>query len=804
MDEPSVGRSLLSMVSQRSAAATSSPLFVSDRIAPRRRRPSDLGRLCLAMAVFGLLGWASSSEPPLEQRVLTFFGDLPDWIRTLAWFGFTASGLVAVGVAALGVAVGGVGRSLIRDLATSSLLALVVALVSSRVTHGSWPNIIPEIHKSDHLQSFPMLRSSLVVMVSLVLGPYVNARAQRWLRWTSVAAIISPLLLGLTTITSLVGGVSMSVFCVAAVRLAFGSPEGLPSLNRLRATLDGLGIPVTDVAYEDEQPGTVGLATALSAGGESLDIKVYGIDAASRQRAERVWKAMWYRTAGPSPRAGRIEQAQHEALAVLIARDAGVSVPPLVGAGQILDGDVLVVSSSGRGKPLADVDDLDDITLRLLWRDLIAMHEDARLAHGTISPQSVRVIDGGAEFIDFSNASTFPTEQQLATDIVSMLATQAIEVGADRALDAAFADVPADVLAVSLPYLQNAVLEPTLRTALGHADVKVKTLHAGLVERLQIEKVPLASVRRVKVSDLIIAVAAIIAADALISQISDVGLDTLIDEVRGASTGWLVTSFIIRMSAYMTAYFGLKAVVSQELPFLPTAILQSAKSFVGLVVPSVVGSISMNIRFLQNLGVPLAVASTQGPVIGFIGFIAEVVLLVVCAWAIGQQVETDGLFDFDSAGLIAIAIGVAIGGIIIVMSVPKLRNVILPAAKVAYGSVKSIISSPRTLGAIFGSETLDRIIGALALGATMAAFGAHIPFAALVFVSVGTGLLAGLAPVPGGIGVAEATMTGLLTSVGLPASQAVTIAIVHRVITSYLPPVLGFVSLRWLNREGYL
>ena len=565
-----------------------------------------------------------------------------------------------------------------------------------------------------------------------------------------------------------------------------------------------MGISVTDVAYLEEQPGTVGLASAVSARGESLDIKVYGVDAASRQRAERVWQAMWYRTAGPSPRAGRVEQAQHEALALLMARDAGVSVPPLIGAGQILDGDVLVVSSGARGIRLADVDGLDDVTLRLLWHDLIAMHENARIAHGTISPESVRVIDGGAEFIDFANASLFPTEQQLATDVVSMLATQAIEVGADRALDAAFAGVPVDALTVSLPYLQNAVIAPALRATLEDAGVKVKDLHAGLVERLQVETAPLASVRRVKVSNLIIAFAAIIAADALISQISDVGLDTLIDEVRGASAGWLVTSFIIRLAAYTTAYFGLKAVISQELPFLPTAILQSAKSFVGLVVPSVVGSVSMNIRFLQNLGVPIAVASTQGPVIGFIGFIAEVVLLLLCGWAIGQEVETDGLVDFDSAGLIAIAVGVAVVGIIVVLSIPKLREVIVPPVKEGFGSVKSIASSPRTLGAIFGSEALDRIIGALALGATMSAFGAHIPFAALIFVSVGTGLLAGLAPVPGGIGVAEATMTGLLTSVGLPASQAVTIAIVHRVITSYLPPVLGFFSLGWLNRKGYL
>ncbi len=86
----------------------------------------------------------------------------------------------------------------------------------------------------------------------------------------------------------------------------------------------------------------------------------------------------------------------------------------------------------------------------------------------------------------------------------------------------------------------------------------------------------------------------------------------------------------------------------------------------------------------------------------------------------------------------------------------------------------------------------------------VAAFGADLPFPALVFVSVGTGLLAGLAPVPGGIGVAEATMAGLLTATGIPAEQSVSIAIVHRLATSYLPPVLGFFASNWLKDRGYL
>jgi uncharacterized protein (TIRG00374 family) len=147
---------------------------------------------------------------------------------------------------------------------------------------------------------------------------------------------------------------------------------------------------------------------------------------------------------------------------------------------------------------------------------------------------------------------------------------------------------------------------------------------------------------------------------------------------------------------------------------------------------------------------------------------------------------------------------IVVVGIVVVLGAPKLRAKVLPVVKDAFGAVRSIVTSPRTLFSVFGSEMADRLMGALSLGCTVAAFGVDLGFVPLVFVSVGTGLLAGLAPVPGGIGVAEATMSALLTAVGVDPVLSVSIAIVHRVVTSYLPPVIGFFSLNWLTDERYL
>ncbi|MGI9645670.1 MAG: lysylphosphatidylglycerol synthase domain-containing protein, partial [Ilumatobacteraceae bacterium] len=691
--------------------------------------------MLVAGAAFVLLGWAASTRPDSDVRLAEFFAGWPSWARTLAWAGYTAAAIAALALVVAAVASRVVRRDVVRDLLCGLAIAAVLAVVSARAATGAWPFVLPEVIDPPDELPYPTARPALVLIVTLVLGVYVNAGAQRLMRWMAGAVTVAPLILGLSTLTGVFGALALSLFSVVTVRLAFGSPEGLPSLDQLVRSLGRSGISLHDAAYRDEQPGTVGLATATAADGRAVDGKVYGRDAASRQRAERVWRALWYRRAGPSPRAGRSEQAQHEALAVLSAGASGINVPPLLGAGQDDDGDVVIVAAAPSGSPLARLTDPTDAQLTALWRELRDLHEQARITHGSVRPDTVLVDGGRGELVDLSAASLMPTEQQLATDVVSMLASQSIPAGVERAVDAAIRIVEPAVLESALPYAQAAVLDPSLGRNLRSAGHDMEAIAEHLADRLEVEAPDPAPVRRVSWSDVFVAVAAIIAANALIGQIADVGFDTLIDELREATLGWLVVAFVMNLLTYGTAYFALKAVVERPLPLLPLSLLQSAKSFVGLVVPSMVGRVGLDIRFLQVSGVPLVTASTQGPVIGFVGFIAEASLLALSAWAIGQELDIDGLGDFDGGGLVALAIAVVVVGIIIVLAVPKLRNAVLPVVVEALGSVRSIVTSPAKLATVYASEMADRLLKALALGATVAAFGADLPFPALIFVS---------------------------------------------------------------------
>ena len=92
----------------------------------------------------------------------------------------------------------------------------------------------------------------------------------------------------------------------------------------------------------------------------------------------------------------------------------------------------------------------------------------------------------------------------------------------------------------------------------------------------------------------------------------------------------------------------------------------------------------------------------------------------------------------------------------------------------------------------------------LALGANSLAYGQSLSIWQLAFVVTSGSLVSSAIPVPGGIGAAEAALSTGLIANGVGNSTAFAIAITQRLCTFYLPPIWGYLSLRWLTRKGYV
>jgi uncharacterized protein (TIRG00374 family) len=134
--------------------------------------------------------------------------------------------------------------------------------------------------------------------------------------------------------------------------------------------------------------------------------------------------------------------------------------------------------------------------------------------------------------------------------------------------------------------------------------------------------------------------------------------------------------------------------------------------------------------------------------------------------------------------------------------VPRWRTKVLGAVRQAYDSLRSVMHSPQRIAQMLVGNVGTQLLYALCLGASLHAFGYGVPLTTLIIVNNAAALVAGLSPVPGGLGAAEAALVAGLTAAGVPSVAAVPAVLTHRLVTSWLTPILGWFALRDLQHHG--
>ena len=107
--------------------------------------------------------------------------------------------------------------------------------------------------------------------------------------------------------------------------------------------------------------------------------------------------------------------------------------------------------------------------------------------------------------------------------------------------------------------------------------------------------------------------AVIFAAYLLISQLAEIGFDTIADELRKADPAWVVVALLLAQSTFIPSGISARGGVATPLPLLPCVVLQSALKFINLTVPSSAGRIATNLRCLQRMGAPAPRRSPAAP-----------------------------------------------------------------------------------------------------------------------------------------------------------------------------------------------
>ena len=782
----------------------------------RRRRGSDGARLASAILALVCCVLVIRYDSRIDQAIVQVIHPPP---RSITWLVTVVYEAGSLGITIVLVALALIARrwDVARDIGSSAVGAALVTgiLILLLGSRGGRP---AGIVIDDYYMRFPVLQIALFTAVATAALPYLARGVQRLIEIFIALVALASAVGGHGLPLNVLGSLAIGWGATALVRLIFGSPLGLPSAGDVQLLLEELGIRSGDVHPEARQVWGVAKYEATEtcradSPGQRIGIAVYGRDAADARLLTKTGRFVFYRDSGPSLMLTRVQQVEHEAFLTMRAGQAGVAVPEIVAAGTAGPSkDALLVARLPAGTTLSEADaaNIGDAALDDLYRQLLILRR-ARIAHGAISGDAL-LVDPTAETVavaDFRNATASASPDQLDRDLAGAVAATAVAVGAERAAGAAARCLDPEMLAGALRHLHKPSLDPAIGRSLRGQRGLLEDVRQRAARAASIDLPTLVEPRRVSWPTLIMIIGTLIGGWALIGVLIDVSKS--FDTVIGADWLWVIMAFILAQLAYVASAVETVGSVSGPLPFGRAVGVEVANSFSALAggTPAVFAT---RVRFYQQQGYDATVALSSGAIMATSSWIAIAVLFLVSlpfSWG-SLNLEATPQSGGDSKLVWIILAVVVLVAVLagLVLAVPRLRRLaaekVRPKVRDIWGNLKEVASSPRKLVLLVGGSFGSELLVAMALSVSLRAFGDHLRLPTLIVVITLAGIIGGISPSPGGMGVVEAGMILGLTAAGVSEADATAAVFIQRLFTSYLPPIWGWATLVWMRKREYL
>jgi glycosyltransferase 2 family protein len=786
-------------------AQASSRYLVSAPDQPRVRRAGDLSRILLGLL---LLLWAIFSRErlgPLNRELAEVTEALPNWSLELLSVVYSFGFVYGLTIVVLLLASGRIHRDALRDVALALAIAALIGVVLVRVFDGSWPYIVPEIGIVVPERQTPIFRIAVTTAALIAASPHL-VRPLRRVGWLILAlSVVAGSGLGFGFPSDAIGAVGVGLIAAGATFLLIGAPRGLPDLSSIAAAMARMGVPVSGLQVPPSRSWGVRRVVATTPVGDPILIKVYGRDATDQQLLAKLWRSLWYREQRSSFTFSRLESVQHEALLTLWAARAGVSVPDVLTAGAA-DEEIALLAVSAGGTRLDRLPD-EELTEQLLtavWEQVARLHA-AEIAHGSLDARAVRVLADDVSLEDLHAGTISATASERARDVVELLFSTAVLVGPERAVAAARGGLGDAGLVPALPYLQLPAISSASRSRTDEPKELVRSLADTLAAALEQPLPEPVELRRVSPRTLLLAVLGIFAALAIIPAVGGIDLAAVAAELSGASWTVLLLAWVVGQAVFVTEAGSMLFATTAPVPFRPLIVLQIAAKFIGVATPGVTGGVASNAAFLSRFGVSPAASLTQGTMDSVAGMLVEVVVLLLAFsfTDLDLGVDLSGT-DLALGRLALILLAVVAVAVVVVQRLPRLREPVVAFLSTMWAAIRAVVAHPtRAIGMLAGNLA-TRLVRATVLWLALIALDQRIGLGVVLVVVIATGLLQAFVPVPGGIGVSEAVMTGFLVALGIPEAAAFAATISYRFVIFYLPIAQGAVAMVWLTRNDYL
>ena len=797
---------------QRVQQRDSATLVIEDGVVMRRvRRPSDMLRFVLVVAAcIGILAFASilrSTISGLDSDLAKSASYLPTWLA-LPIGALSSVGLVVMPFAIAADLSVRKRAAVILDCAGGFLLATLVLMLLGWYLQARGGNAIWFALAGTRDRAAIPLQPYLGGVVAVATVARIRERGPAGSLSIGVigASAMAVFLAGGVTVVSTALTILIGWAAGLLLRYAFGTPTTRPRGTRVAEAMARAGYAVS-ILRATASTGKGRRYTARTVDGLRLHVAVFDRDLEGSGVVPSWWRSL--RMRDPDALSGRTmrETLDRAVLVSQAGAAAGAPMPALLFA-RTIDADSCMVGfeyieGTALSRILEAGEQVDDTVLVNAWHALASLH-DAAIAHRGLSPDHlVRDREDRVWLLHPTSGAVAMGDLQERIDLADMLVTLALVSSPERAVSTGVHALGARRIALALPALQPFALATGTRRPLRH--------HKGMLAAIRDEVVRLTSTPDAKVEQVQIerlspkriatVVLGILAAYLLLGQLGKVDLLGLF---RTADYGWVTIGAIASAITFIGAAMSLEGFVAERLVLTRTFLAQLAAAFATLVSPPTLGSVAVNVRYLQKQRVPAAAAGASVAVSQVLAFLIHVTLL----FTMGVIAGTSRAFTFDPPRQAIVAVGFAVVVAGLVMPMPAVRRWVgarvRPTLEPVVPRLALLAQSPGKLVVGVGGMLLLNLAFCVTLFASVRAFGGAGAFSAISIVYLAGSTLGQAAPTPGGVGAVETVLTAGLVAAGVDSSIALSSVLLFRLLTFWLPTVPGYIAFQWLQRRGHL
>lgn len=703
---------------------------------------------------------------------------------------------------------------LLGAYATAAVIAVIaLSINSSGFAAPRW-----HFDLDDRLQTLlsqflddPRWIAMLAAMLT-VSGPWLEARWRRWW-WTLLLAFV-PIHLVVSAVVPArtLLGLAVGWFVGALTVLVVGTPALEVPLDGAVRALVRRGFDVTGLTVvRPAGPGPLMLWAATDTPEEESEdgrpsraiVEMYGPNQRSGGIMSQIWRRARLRNSETAPLHASMRRAvEHRGLMAIAIGDLGVANSSTVALAALDRGWTLYAHTQPRGVAL-DETSADDALVGPVWKALAVLHGH-QISHGDLRGKEITVDGTTALFGGFGSAEYGATDVLLQADIAALLVTTTAIFGAEAAVRAAIAEFDEGTVLKASRRLTKAALPKHIRASVIDPPTVMSAARDEVMHQTgadQIKAETITRFTRIQVIQLVLLVALVYVAYPFISTVP-----AFFSELRTANWWWALLGLAVSALTYVGAAAALWACASGSVSFRNLTIMQVANTFAATTTPAGVGGLALSTRFLQKGGLGALRATAAVALQQSVQVITHVGLLIFFSVIAGTSAN---LSHFVPKTTVLYLIGgVALGIVGVFTFVPKLRRwlgtELRPRIKELGGELVELAREPKRLAIIVAGCAATTLGAALALWASVEAFGGGTTFVTVTVVTMIGGTLASAAPTPGGVGAVEAALIGGLAAFGVPAAVAVPSVLLYRVLTCWLPVFVGWPVMRWLTRKDMI